>query len=138
MPPAGLLPGLKRAKPYVYSNVEIRALLAAALALPPADGLRRWTYHCLFGSIAVPGMRLSEAIGLQSDDVDLYNGILTVRQTKFGKSRLVPLHPTTGAALRRYAERRDAHLGRPERRSRKFRTTKIEEFVATSARRLSS
>ena len=111
VPPAGILPGLKRAKPYVYSDVEIRALLTAALALPPADGLRRWTYHCLFGLIAVTGMRLSEAIGLQSDDVDLYNGVLTVRQTKFGKSRLVPLHPTTGAALRRYAERRDAHLG---------------------------
>jgi len=111
VPPAGILPGLKRAKPYVYSNAEIDALLAAAMALPPQDGLRRWTYHCLFGLIAVTGMRLSEAIGLQRDDVDLDLGVLTVRQTKFGKSRLVPLHPTTRAALRNYAERRDAHLG---------------------------
>ena len=111
VPPAGILPGLKRAKPYIYSDAEIDALLAAALALPPEDGLRRWTYHYLFGLIAVTGMRLSEAISLQRDDVDLEAGVLTVRLTKFGKSRLVPLHPTTRAALRSYADRRDAHLG---------------------------
>ena len=46
VPPAGVLPGLKRAKPHIYSDKEIDALLAAALALPPEDGLRRWTYHC--------------------------------------------------------------------------------------------
>lgn len=110
VPPAGILPSLKRAKPYVYSDAEINALLAAALSLPPADGLRRWTYHYLFGLIAVTGMRLSEAISLQRDDVDLEAGVLTVRLTKFGKSRLVPLHPTTSAAMRNYAERRDAHF----------------------------
>ena len=99
VPPAGILPPLKRAKPYVYSEAEINALLAAALALPPANGLRRWTYHYLFGLIAVTGMRLSEAIGLQRSDVDLDEGMLTVRQSKFGKSRLVPLHRTTRKAL---------------------------------------
>jgi integrase len=56
-------------------------------------------------------MRLSEAIGLQREDADLTEGVLTVRQTKFGKSRLIPLHPSTSSALRSYAERRDAHLG---------------------------
>jgi integrase len=111
VPPVGILPGWKRAKPYVYSGAEIDALLAAALALPPEDGLRRWTYHALFGLIAVTGMRLSEAMALERDDVDLDAGVLTVRLTKFGKSRLVPLHPTTSAALRSYANRRDAHLG---------------------------
>jgi integrase len=84
-PPAGILPRLKRAKPYVYSDAEIDALLAAALTLPPASGLRRWTYHGLFGLIVVTGIRLSEAIGLQRDDVDLEEGVLTIRQTKFGK-----------------------------------------------------
>lgn len=59
----------------------------------------------------VTGMRLSEAMGLERNDVDLDTGVLTVRLTKFGKSRLVPLHPTTRAALRSYANRRDAHLG---------------------------
>jgi integrase len=111
VPPAGILPGLKRAKPHVYSDAEIDALLTAALALPPEGGLRRWTYHCLFGLIAATGMRLSEAIGLQREDVDLDTGVLTVRQSKFGKSRLVPLHPTTRAALRSYAGRRESHLG---------------------------
>jgi len=111
VPPVGILPGWKRAKPYVYSDPEIDALLAAALALPPEGGLRRWTYHTLFGLIAATGMRLSEAMGLDRDNVDLDTGVLTVRLTKFGKSRLVPLHPTTCAALRSYANRRDAHLG---------------------------
>jgi integrase len=111
VPPVGILPRLQRAKPYVYSDTEINRLLAAALALPPANGLRRWTYHYLFGLIVVTGMRLSEAINLQRDDVDLQEGVVTVQCTKFGKSRLLPLHPTTCAALRCYAERRDAHLG---------------------------
>lgn len=110
VPPDGLLPGLKRAKPYIYSDAEINALLAAALALPPAGGLRRWTYHYLFGLIAVTGMRMSEAIDIQREDVDLQAGVLTIRMTKFGKSRLVPLHPTTITALRNYVERRDNHL----------------------------
>ena len=113
VPPVGILPSLQRAKPYVYADAEINALLAAALSLPPAGGLRRWTYHYLFGLIAVTGMRLSEAIGIQRDDVDLQAGVLTVRLSKFGKSRLVPLHPTTSAALRNYAERRDDHFASP-------------------------
>ena len=111
VPPAGILPGFKRAKPHIYSDKEIDALLAAALALPPKNGLRRWTYHYLFGLIAMTGMRLSEAIGLERDDANLEAGVLTVRSTKFGKSRLVPLHPSTCSALRSYGERRDAHLG---------------------------
>jgi integrase len=111
VPPAGILTGMKRAKPYVYSDAQIDALLASALALPPEDGLRRWTCHTLFGLIAVTGMRISEAMGLDRDDVDLNTGMLTIRVTKFGKSRLVPLHATTCAALRSYADRRDAHIG---------------------------
>ncbi|MGS5046769.1 MULTISPECIES: tyrosine-type recombinase/integrase [unclassified Mameliella] len=111
VPPAGILPPLRRTKPYIYSDVEIDALLSAALALPPRNGLRRQTYHHLFGLIAMTGLRLSEAIGLQHDDVDPVEGLLTIRQSKFGKSRLVPLHPSTCTALCSYAARRDAHLG---------------------------
>ncbi|WP_063617217.1 tyrosine-type recombinase/integrase [Bradyrhizobium arachidis] len=70
VPPVGMLPGWKRAKPYVYSDAEIDALLTAALALPPAGGLRRWTYHTLFGLIALTGVRIYEAMGLERDDVD--------------------------------------------------------------------
>ncbi len=122
VPPVGILPGPKRARPYIYSDAEIKALLKAAQALPPKHGLRRCTYHALFGLIAVTGLRLSEAIGLECDDVDLDAGVLTVRLTKFGKSRLVPLHPTTCTALRHYAARRDAHLG--SRRGPTFFVTK--------------
>jgi len=111
VPPNGIFPQRRRPRPYLYSESEIDALLTAALALPPMDALRRWTYHHLFGLIAVTGMRLSEATGLQRSDVDLKEGVLTVRQGKFGKSRLIPLHPTTREALRSYAKRRDHHLG---------------------------
>jgi integrase len=111
VPPTGIMPPVKRATPYVYSEWEIKALLTAALALPPPNGLRRWTYHTLFGLIAVAGLRLSEALSLQGNDVDLEEGVLTVRQSKFGKSRLVPVHSTTCVALRHYAVLRDATLG---------------------------
>jgi integrase len=111
IPPTGIFPQWRRPKPYIYSAGEIHGLLAAALALPPIDALRRWTYHHLFGLIAVTGMRLSEATGLQRDEVDLREGVLTVRKAKFGKSRILPVHPTTRAVLRSYAERRDHHLG---------------------------
>jgi integrase len=110
VPPSGIFGQRRRRKPYTHGEAEIGSLLAAALALPPIDGLRRWTYHHLFGLIAVTGMRLSEVTGLQLGDIDLKDGVLTVRQGKFGKSRLIPLHPTTRAALRRYAKRRDRHL----------------------------
>lgn len=113
VPPQDAVPAPRRAKPYIYSDAEISALLAAALTLPPAKALRRWTYHCLFGLIAVAGLRHSEVLDLRRDDVDLGQGILTIRETKFGKSRLVPLHATTVAVLSDYAARRDAHLGTP-------------------------
>ncbi|MER8562677.1 tyrosine-type recombinase/integrase [Mesorhizobium sp. M0578] len=112
VPPQGAVPPARRAKPYIYTD-EITALLAAALSLPPANALRRWTYHCLFGLIAVAGLRHSEALDLRRDDVDLDQGVLTIRETKFGKSRLVPLHATTVAVLSDYAARRDAHLVAP-------------------------
>jgi integrase len=113
VPPTDLVPAGRRAMPYIYSDAEIKALVAAALALPPANALRRWTYHCLFGLIAVAGLRHSEALNLHCDDVDLDQGVLTIRESKFGKSRLVPLHATTISVLRDYSARRDAHLAPP-------------------------
>ncbi len=82
-------------------------------AVPAASALRRWKYHCLFGLIAVAGLHHSEALGLLRADVDFDQGILTIRETKLGKSWLVPLHATTIAVLSDYAARRDAHLGTP-------------------------
>lgn len=113
VPPADAVPARRRTKPYIYTDAEIEALLAAALSLPPTKALRRWTYHSLFGLIAVAGLRHSEALNLHRDDVDLDQGVLTIRETKFGKSRLVPLHATTVTVLKDYSARRDAHLHPP-------------------------
>ncbi|MGI8742923.1 MAG: tyrosine-type recombinase/integrase [Bryobacteraceae bacterium] len=111
IPPIGLLPFRpQRARPYLYSELEIQKLLTAALKLPPRQGLRPWTYHCLFGLLAVAGLRISEALKLEQADVDLREGILTIRQTKFGKTRLVPLHSSTREAMGDYAQRRNRFL----------------------------
>lgn len=113
VPPVGLLSYSGSAKPYIYSDTEIQALLEAALALNPVNGLRRWTYHCLFGLMPVTGLRISEALALKRQDVDLEGCILTVRDTKFGKSRHVPIHASTQRVLIEYARRRDAHIDPP-------------------------
>ncbi|WP_246811512.1 hypothetical protein [Mesorhizobium silamurunense] len=74
VPPQDAVPLARRAKLYIYTDAEIIALLAAALSLPPANALRRWKYHCLFGLIAVARLRHSEALDLRRDDVDLDQG----------------------------------------------------------------
>jgi integrase len=79
----------------------------AAKKLPSPLGLRAATYATLFGLLAVTGMRVSEPVGLDRDDIDLNRGILTIRRTKFGKSRMLPLHASTLEALRRYGKLRD-------------------------------
>jgi integrase len=127
VPPVRTLPPIRRAKPYLYTDEEIQRLLAAALDLPPIDGLRRWTFHCLFGLLAVTGLRIGEALRIRRDDVDLRQGVLTIRDTKFAKSRLVPVHATTREVLRRYAARRD---DQPDRRSSPY------FFVTEHGRRL--
>lgn len=114
IPQTGLLPyRTKRAKPYIYSNDEIQQLLKAARNLPPSTGLRPWTYYSLFGLMAVTGMRISEVIRLDSADVDLKQGLLTVQLTKFSKSRLIPLDPSTVKKLKLYLHRRDQLHPRP-------------------------
>jgi len=114
IPPVGLLPfRAQRARPYLYTEQEIQRLLAAAKSLSPASGLRPWTYHCLFGLLAVSGLRISEAIKLERQDVDFDQGVLTIRQTKFNKNRLIPLHTSTRDVLSEYAEHRDRLVPNP-------------------------
>jgi integrase len=114
IPPMGLLPyRTKRATPHIYSHDEIQQILKAARNLPPSIGLRPWTYYSLFGLMAVTGMRISEIIHLDHADVDLKQGLLVVRLTKFSKSRLIPLHPSTVKRLKRYLHRRDELYPRP-------------------------
>lgn len=118
IPVQGLLPFRpKRARPYLYSDDEIRRLLRATLDMPcrcEADKLRPWTYHCLFGLLSVSGLRLGEARSLELQDLDLTAAVLTIRSGKFGKSRIVPLHASTCKVLADYIARRKRHwAGRP-------------------------
>lgn len=107
IPPEGILCGQpQRAIPYLFSDHEITRLLAAAGTMSPPP--RAATFTTILGLLAVTGMRIGEAVALDRDDVDLDAGIVTVRKTKFGKSRQLPLHPTSTQALANYAGVRDA------------------------------
>lgn len=115
VPPLGLLPHrYQRKAPHIYSDEEIKQLMEAAKELPSKNGLRPHTYSMLFGLLAVTGMRMNECISLQCKDVDLAQGILTIVQTKFGKSRLLPLHPSTQHALQQYEYRRNQICTNPQ------------------------
>jgi integrase len=108
VPPADLFPSrVHRTVPYLYSEEQISALMAAASSL--RFELRQATYRTLIGLLSVSGMRVGEAIHLDNDDVDLRHGVVTVRDTKFGKSRELPLHRSTVGALRGYLRLRDRH-----------------------------
>ena len=113
IPPPGLLPFQpQRARPYLYTDREIRNLLRAALLMPyrfERGKLRPRIYYCLFGLLSVSGLRLGEARNLELQDVDLKAGVLTIRGTKFGKTRLVPLHASTCKVLADYLARRQRH-----------------------------
>lgn len=106
IPPADLLPDrIQRSIPYLYSQEEILGLMAASSCL--RGELRQATYRMLVGLLVVTGMRVGETIRLDRHDVDLRHGILTVRGTKFGKSRELPVHASTIEALRAYLRARD-------------------------------
>jgi len=106
VPPADLLPRRsRRTTPYLYPDEEIAALLAAAGIL--RSRLRVATYRTLIGLLAVTGLRVGEAIRLDRGDLDFAHELLVVRDSKFGKSREVPLHASTARALRGYLRRRD-------------------------------
>ncbi len=112
VPAADLLPRrTRRATPYLYSEQDIAALIAAADALPTP--LRRATFATLIGLLAVTGMRVGEAIGLDRSDVDLGHNLLLVRHTKFDKTRELVLHPSTSQALRRYSADQARLVPRP-------------------------
>lgn len=106
IPPEDTLPHhYRRVTPHLFTPAELAALLDAAGALQPA--LRARTWSTLLALLAVTGLRTSEACGLDRADVNLSEAILTVRDTKFGKSRQVPIHPSTCDALDQYAAHRD-------------------------------
>ncbi len=100
----------EKGTPHIYREQEIVDLLAAAKNLGPHGDLRAATHETLFGLIASAGLRVSEAVHLLDSDVDLKLGMLTVRQTKFAKSRQLPLHSSTIDALLRYRQLRNCYI----------------------------
>ena len=119
VPPHRLLaPRPKRNKPHIFTEQEVGQLMAAATRLGSPTGLRALTYTTLIGLLTATGLRPGEALALDRSDVDLETGILAIRQTKFGKSRFVPVSDSARAALQEYAKQRDAL--RPSRRTDAF------------------
>jgi integrase/recombinase XerD len=126
VPAAGIFPTRPcRATPHLYSQADVARLMVACRSLRPASWAR--TMETLIGLLAATGMRIGEVIRLDITDIDWSSGLLTVRSSKFGKSREVPLHPSTVAALQAYSEQ-----CRPMRR--RLRTTSF--FVSTFGERL--
>lgn len=106
IPPVGLLPGRNhRRTPYLYSDDDIVALLAAARTL--SCPLKAATFETLLGLLASTGMRVGEAMRLDHADVDFDDGAIVVNNSKFGRSRVVPLHDSTVGVLRAYTDLRD-------------------------------
>jgi integrase/recombinase XerD len=127
IPPTDLMPSRTyRATPYLYSTKDIEALMTAARGL--RSPMVAATYETLIGLMAVTGMRVGEAINLDRTDVDLTAAMLVIGNGKFGKSRHVPLHPSTAAALREYARHRGRLLPLP---------TATNFFLSTAGTRLS-
>ena len=111
VPPTDIIPTSHRRRPvYLYSDDEVKALMAAAGELK--DPFRALTLSSLIGLLAATGMRVGEVIALDRRDVDWKEAVLTIRDGKFGKSREVAVHPTTIDALRRYTRERDCRFPR--------------------------
>jgi len=108
VPPSGIIPCGVRPTPYIYSEAQITALMKAASELGPAGSLRPYTYATLIGSLASCGLRPGEAVRLRDADVGMEATPprLVIRETKFRKSRLVPVDSSTAEALRDYASTR--------------------------------
>jgi integrase len=113
VPPLGLIPYRARWRPpFIYSAADIDTLLEVTRQTITTP-LRAVTYQTLIGLLAASGLRIGEAIKLDRTDIDWAQGVLLIRESKFGKSRLVPLHPTSMQALGSYAQRRDQAQPRP-------------------------
>jgi integrase len=106
IPPRHLFgPAHRRRTPYIYSCDQLQALVAAGCQMSPPNGLRPLTYATLFGLLSCTGLRISEALRLRIDDIDLKQAVITVKESK-RRSRLVPLHPSAITPLQKYAARR--------------------------------
>lgn len=108
VPTARLLSARRRRNPpHIYTEQEIKDLLRKASELASATGMRALSYSTLISLLVATGLRPSEAMSLNDKDVDLNDGILSIRDSKFGKSRFVPVHESTRQALKRYVDQRN-------------------------------
>jgi integrase/recombinase XerD len=115
VPPAGLIVGkLRRGRPYIYSDSEIAAIVTRAEGLRSRYDLRGWTCSTLFGLIAVTGLRINEALRLDDDDIDFDAGVITVKRSKNGRARFVPIAASTVRQLLIYRDERVRLLGTTE------------------------
>jgi integrase len=127
VPPLGLMPRRQRwRRPFIYSPADIDAVMTRARC-SIASPLRAATYDTLIGLLAASGLRIGEAIKLDRSDIDWAEGVLLIRESKFGKSRLVPLQASTMHALDRYAQLRDDLQPRSE---------ELSFFVSLARKRL--
>jgi len=118
-------PHYKRTTPHIYTDKQIAQILAATRKLPSKDS---YTYWILFGLLLATGMRIGEALALNNEDIDLKQGLITIRKGKLDKPRILPLHATTRKVLKQYVQKRD----------RQFPSSKITAFFAVKkGRRLS-
>jgi integrase len=103
----------RRPAPYIYSDAEVASIVSAAASLPSPRGLRGLACSTMFGLLAATGMRIGEVVALDRDDVNLRAGLLTIREGKNGKSRVLPIHATTRDALEDYSKKRTSIFPAP-------------------------
>lgn len=114
IPPQKLLPyQFRRQTPYLYSDEEVLLLIETTRQIDPSNEFKGILYATLFGLLAVTGMRIGEATGLNREDVDLDQGLIVIRRAKGNKERLVPLHSSTRRALQVYVDLRDGAFRQP-------------------------
>lgn len=118
----------ERLAPHIYTEHEIFDLLAAARRLGPEPGLNGRVFEALFGLIASTGMRVSEAMGLRNSDVDLQRALLTIRRTKFAKSRHVPIHLSAVSELGKYRWIRDLAGAKQDDEAPFFPDTRLRRY----------
>jgi site-specific recombinase XerD len=100
----------QKVKPYHYTDREIIQLMQAAVSLPPREGLNKYSLKYIIGLLAATGMRIGEILNLTDQDIDYEQSLIVVRESKFGKMRLVPVHHSTISALKQYVKHRRALL----------------------------
>lgn len=103
-----------RQAPYIYSDDEIQRILECCKTSSSTYEIERYSYFIWYGLMAVTGMRIGEVVRLDRNDVNLTEGVITIRNSKFKKSRHIPLHRSTVKALNEYVNYRDHYTPKPK------------------------